>query len=266
MRYIKSGYYYYLYQLKCLHYCFTITFSLNDSGFQHFTGDLAAIKSLAQQRICRSLKNVLSGLSQVDRYILPVILITEQQFCHQTHLRHSYRLTLSIDMSALLQVIFVPRQPGRYALQLRLVVNPIVSDASVRLDCLPSVVTIQAVAEDPQIQVRVSMALYTCSLPARAHASTHAHKHIHVFISLYIHITYACVHGSVQYMRSLNRVRVTYIRHGTLYTSHIHVFMPPCICSLPYTLVQNYTSHIRLHMPLYTSHMCSLTILFTGRH
>ena len=65
-------------------YCFTITFSLNDSGFQHFTGDLAAIKSLAQ-RIYRSLKNVLSGLSQVDRYILPVILITEQPFCHQTH-------------------------------------------------------------------------------------------------------------------------------------------------------------------------------------
>ena len=112
---------------------------------------------------------------------------------------------------------------------------------------------------DPQIQVRVSMALYTCSLPARAHASTHSHTHTNTYMCSFhcIYITYACVHGSVQYMRSLNRVRITYIRHGTLYTSHIHVFMPPCICSLPYTLTsaELHITHTSTHATVHVTYV-----------
>ena len=57
-------------------------------------------------------------------------------------------------MSVLRQVIFAPRQPGIYLLQLHLVANLIVSDAPLQSGCGPNVVSVQAIAEMPQIQVR----------------------------------------------------------------------------------------------------------------
>ncbi|XP_023931341.1 centrosomal protein of 192 kDa isoform X1 [Lingula anatina] len=51
-------------------------------------------------------------------------------------------------------LVFAPKYPGVYVGQLNIVTSPVVSDQPLRTSGLPSMVTIQAMAEEPNIQVK----------------------------------------------------------------------------------------------------------------
>ena len=58
-------------------------------------------------------------------------------------------------------MIFAPRQAGVYVGQLHVLASPVVSDQPLQPSKLPAMVTLQALAEKPQVQVKENLLVAT---------------------------------------------------------------------------------------------------------